>query len=296
MRIKRSGAVKIFLSFWKRGINLKQLLIGAAVFLTLIATGSPPKKYGRVTVIGDSIASGYGLSEYVSGNNYSALDSFGNLLGAESREYENFAADGKKSDELLADFYDKDSPLIRSLQNTDNVIISIGGNDFLKPMLDAVKTRALTDTDFFSSILEGDISAGTISEYSNSILQSALDAARKVDVEHTVYNIRVITDIISSLAPDAKIVILTVYNPFSGNVLLSAASDAAEEKLSELNEGIKSLEGGNVFTADIYEVFKGHAAGYTNIGRLDIHPSSAGHYKIYEALADVLNTPAVGQM
>ena len=39
--------------------------------------------YKSLTVLGDSIASGYGLSEYTSGNNYSAPLSFGNMLGAE---------------------------------------------------------------------------------------------------------------------------------------------------------------------------------------------------------------------
>lgn len=267
---------------------MKKLLIGAAVFLTLISGNPQSKKYGGVTVIGDSIASGYGLSEYASGNNYSALDSFGNLLGAESEDYRNYAADGKRSDELIAEFYDKSDPLTDSVRNTDNVIISIGGNDFLKPMLDAIKMQALTDTDFFLSILNGEISAGGISEYSNKILQSTLEAAKNVNVEDTVNNIRGIADIISELAPNAKIIILTVYNPFAGNVLLSAVSEVAEDKLAELNTGIKSLEGGNIFAADIYEAFKGHESEYTNIGRLDIHPNSAGHYKIYETLADIL--------
>lgn len=275
---------------------MKKLLIGAAIFLTMLSADPTPEKRGGVTVIGDSIASGYGLSEYVSGNNYSALDSFGNLLGAESREYENYAVDGRKSEELLAAFSDKNDPLVRSVSETDNIIISIGGNDFLKPMLDAIKTRAFTDTDFFLSILEGDISSGTISEYSNGILQSALTAARNVDVDGTVGNIRKITDRISALNSDARIILLTVYNPFAGSVLLTAASEAAEEKLAELNNGIKSLAGGNIFVADIYEVFKGHEAGYTNIGRLDIHPSSAGHYKIYEAVSEILDTPRESQL
>ncbi|MCM1165762.1 MAG: SGNH/GDSL hydrolase family protein [Lachnospiraceae bacterium] len=266
---------------------MKKLLIGAAMLLTMLS-GSAPKKYGSLTVVGDSIASGYGLSEYVSGNNYSALDSFGSLLGAESAHYENFAADGRRSDELLSVLSDDSAPLTRSASEADSVIISIGGNDFLKPMLDAIKTQALTDTDFFLSILEGDISANGISEYSNGILQSALTAARAVDVNATVGNIRRITERIKTLNPAAQIVLLTVYNPFSGNVLLTAASEAAEEKLSELNGGIKALADDTIVIADVYGAFKGHEAGYTNINRLDIHPSSAGHHKIYETLSEIL--------
>lgn len=266
---------------------MKKFLISAVIILSAVS-GSISERHRSVTVLGDSIASGYGLSEYVAGNDYSAPDSFGNLLGAESEHYENFAVDGRRSEELLAAVSDKNDPLVRSASEADDIIISIGGNDFLKPLLDGIKTAALADTDFFISVLEGDISAGKISEYSNNILQSALTAAKNVDVENSVGNIRRITEKLSALNPDSRIILLTVYNPFAGNVLLTAAVEAAEEKLAELNNGIKSLAGGNIYVADIYEEFKGHEAEYTNIGRLDIHPNSAGHNRIYEVLSEMM--------
>ncbi len=267
---------------------MKKLLISAVIFLSTISAGASARQES-VTVLGDSIASGYGLTDYVSGNNYSAPESFGNLLGAEGRKYENYAVDGRRSDELLAAVNDENDSIVRSVSDADNVIISIGGNDFLKPLLDGIKTAALTDTDFFMSVLEGEISADSISAYSNNILQSALTAARSVDVDGSVSNIRKITEKITTLNPDARIILLTVYNPFAGNVLLTAASDAAEEKLAELNGGIMSLAGGNICVADVYEAFKGHEAEFTNIGRLDIHPNGAGHNRIYEVLAEIIS-------
>ncbi len=266
---------------------MKKLLITAVIFLSAIS-GSISENRGSITVLGDSIASGYGLREYVSGNDYSAPESFGNLLGAESPRYENFAVDGRRSDELLTAVSDENDPIVRSVSTADNVIISIGGNDFLKPMLEAIKTAALTDTDFFTSVLEGDISPESISGYSNNILQSALTAAKAVDVDSSVSNIRRIVEKILSLNPEARIFLLTVYDPFAGNVLLAAASEAAEEKLTELNGGIRSLAGANVYIADIYEEFKGHEAEFTNIGRLDVHPNGAGHNRIYEVLSEMM--------
>lgn len=266
---------------------MKKLLLCAVFFISLVSGNAPSEK--SLLVLGDSIASGYGLSEYVAGNDYSALDSFGSLLGAEFGEYENRAVDGRRSDELLAAFDEADGAVAEAAANADTIIISIGGNDFLKPMLDAVKTRALTDGDFFTAILEGNISAESISAYSNGIMRSALDAARGVDVESTVGNIRRITERIAALNPDADIILLTVYEPFAGNVLLSAASEAAAEKLGELNDGIRSLAGEHVLTADIYEAFKGNENAYTNISRLDIHPSSAGHFRIYEVISEILD-------
>lgn len=268
---------------------MKKFLIAAAIFLTVVSGAHAEEKRGNITVAGDSIASGYGLSEYVSGNNYSALDSFGNLL-ANSGHYENYAVDGRRSKELLDAFSDEDDPLVKSVSNAGSVIISIGGNDFLKPMLDAVKTAALTDADFFLSILQGDISAGKISDYSNNILQSAIAAARDVDVGKSVSNIEKIIEKIGEMNPRAKIIILTVYNPFAGNVLFAAASEAAEEKLAELNGGIKALadKNENVLAADVYEAFKGHESEFTNIGKLDIHPNSDGHFRIYELLSELM--------
>lgn len=268
---------------------MKKFLVAAAIFLSAVSGARAAEDRENITVAGDSIASGYGLSEYVSGNNYSALDSFGNLL-ASSGHYENYAVDGRKSKELLDAFSDNGAPLVKSVSNADSVIISIGGNDFLKPMLDAVKTAALTDADFFLSILRGDISAGKVSDYSNNILQSALTAARDVDVGKSVSNIEKITEKINELNPRAKIIILTVYNPFAGNVLLAAASEAAEEKLAELNGGIRALadSNSNVIIADVYEAFKGHESEFTNIGRLDIHPNSSGHFRIYELLSELM--------
>lgn len=265
---------------------MKKLLLCAVFFISMVSGNAPSEK--SLLIIGDSIASGYGLSEYVPGNDYSALDSFGSLLGTRFGEYENHAVDGLRSDELLAMFGDTDGAVTKAAANADTIIISIGGNDFLKPMLDAVKTRALTDGDFFTAILNGNINAESISAYSNGILRSALDAARAVDVEYTVSNIRKITEKIAELNPDADIILLTVYEPFAGNVLLSAASEAAAEKLGELNGGIRSLAGKHVLIADIFEAFKGNEAAYTNISRLDIHPSSAGHFKIYEVISEMI--------
>ena len=116
-----------------------------------------------------------------------------------------------------------------------------------------------------------------ISEYTNRIMMAALSAGENVDTAAIVDNIRQITERIHELNPEAKIVLLTVYNPFNGNVLLSAAGRVADEKLAELNGGIKGLESDYVAIADIYEAFRGKEGQTTNINKLDIHPNSEGH-------------------
>lgn len=242
---------------------------------TVAAVVSAVSSFGNLAVIGDSIASGYGLPGYVSGDSYSASNSFGSILSDEAEDYANFAVDGRKSGELLAAL--AGGEIADSVANADSVVVSIGGNDFLKPLFTAIKKEAITDTAIIQAILDGTFKAEMISEYTNRIMNAALSAGENVDTAAITDNIRQITERIHELNPEAKIVLLTVYNPFNGNVLLSAAGKVADEKLAELNGGIKSLESDYVRIADIYAAFRGKEGQTTNINKLDIHPNSEGH-------------------
>lgn len=252
----------------------------------IAAVVSAVSSLGNLTVIGDSIASGYGLPGYVSGDDYSAHGSFGSILSAECEDYANFAVDGRKSSELLAAL--SSGEIADSIAAADNVVVSIGGNDFLKPLFSAVKKEAITDTSIIQAILDGTFKSEMISEYTNRIMTAALSAAENVDTAAIVDNIRRITERVHELNPTAKIVLLTVYNPFNGNVLLSAAGSVADEKLTELNGGIEGLESDYVAIADIYTAFRGKEAQTTNINKLDIHPNAEGHIIIGEEVQKAL--------
>lgn len=258
---------------------LKEILT-AITALSLIAVPYKDGCPGKTVVLGDSIASGYGLPDYVAGDNYSAPLSFGNLIADKCGEYKNYAVDGRTSAELLELFSRPAGEMADSVAAADTVIISIGGNDFLKPMINAVKTAALTDSELIGSILNGEFSPSKLTGYSDRVMKAALSAASSVDVEKTVSNIKEITEKISRANPKAEIVLLTVYDPFAGSALLKAAAEVAEERLGVLNSGIKALAGKNIRVADVYTAFRGHEGEYTNIGRLDIHPSAEGHYAI----------------
>lgn len=246
-----------------------------------------------LTVLGDSIASGYGLSEYTAGNNYSAPLSFGNMLGAEFESYRNFAVDGRTSRQLLDALSAPNEALEAAVKDADVIVVSIGGNDFLQPMISAVKKAALGDYELFARILSEGFSADMPGEYLQKILTSALDAAKGVDIQKTAANIKECVNIISKENPNARIILMTIYDPFSGSVLLKAASDVAKERLSILNSAICELESENVNIIDVYGAFDGRAGEFTNINRLDIHPNAEGHNKIYELLKDRLETKFV---
>lgn len=270
------------------------LLAVFTVFIMLIpgtaAMGETADK--KLTVLGDSIASGYGLAEYAPGNNYSAPLSFGNMLGAEFESYRNFAADGRTSRQLLDALTAPSGTLADAVCDADVIVISIGGNDFLQPMISAVKKAAMGDYELIAAIFKGEFRAEMLGDYSQRILTSALDAAKLVDVEKTAENIRKCVKIISDMNPNARIILMTVYDPFSGNVLLKAASDVAKERLSVLNTEIMAMEDGNVSVIDVYSAFDGRAGELTNINKLDIHPNADGHNRIYELLREKIGAAA----
>lgn len=268
---------------------MKNLLLAALLFIIVIFQSG--RAYGDTTreslvVLGDSIASGYGLAEYTAGNSYSAPLSFGNMLGAEFESYQNFAVDGRTSAQLLYSLEEPSEQLAEALASADEVVISIGGNDFLKPMMSAVKSTALGDYEMLEAIIGGEFKAEMIGDLTNRVLGAALEAAKKVDIDAIADNIEACVAAIRGFNPNAEIVVLTVYDPFSGNMLLSAASDIAYEKLHELNGRIFDIEG--IKVADVYSAFDGKAGELTNINRLDIHPNADGHNRIYELLGEII--------
>lgn len=268
---------------------MKNLLLAALLFIIVIFQSG--RAYGDTTreslvVLGDSIASGYGLAEYTAGNSYSAPLSFGNMLGAEFESYRNFAVDGRTSAQLLYSLEEPSEQLAEALASADEVVISIGGNDFLKPMMSAVKSTALGDYEMLEAIIGGEFKAEMIGDLTNRVLGAALEAAKKVNIDAIADNIESCVAAIRGFNPNAEIVVLTVYDPFSGNMLLSAASDIAYEKLHELNGRISDIEG--IKVADVYSAFDGKAGELTNINRLDIHPNADGHNKIYELLGKII--------
>lgn len=237
----------------------------------------------KVLVIGDSIATGYGLEGYDGGRDNVA--SYVNILKAEfeselkagTERFENKAKDGQTSSQLLSDMdigeYDE------SLSDADLVIISIGGNDLMKTLgkyFSASKGEGFSIREMLSGISITDI-AKLISGVS-----SAIDGA----VETYGENLSRIYEHIRHNS-DAKVIIQTVYDPTDNVEELSLVSNFVNEKINALNSEIikRSVDenGKDTYSvADVYSAFAGQGKELTNIGEMDIHPNSQGHKTIYE--------------
>ena len=262
----------------------------AALALTAASSAASAESYdGKLAVLGDSITSGYGLDGYVSGDNTSAADSFSNKLAADFSEYVNLAVDGRTSEELL-EALDSDENVSAAVENAAAVVISIGGNDFLNPMMTAAQTAIMSDPDIMQGIMDGTVTVAEAMESNMDMInESVVSAAKQVDVQLTVNNIGSIVDKVTEISPDSEIYLLTVYNPFEGEDDMEKYSEAAESILPVLNSGISDIaEQDNVHLIDAYTAFKGHALEYTNIASVDIHPNKAGHEVIYDLICEAL--------
>lgn len=284
--------------------RIPALFLAAATAASLMSIPAAAEDNSLV-VLGDSITSGYGLDGYTAGDNSSAADSFANQLAASYEEYSNFAVDGRTSGELLTALEDAD--ISAALSGADTVIISIGGNDFLQPMMAALM-NAFTENrdlmDYISGLADGTTSSeeadgsGMLSGFLDGndeatsaimqIMQSVIKAANSVDVTAVVDNISDILAHVENSAPGAQVVILTVYDPFEGVTGMEMLDVVAREKLAELNSGIADAAVQNgAQVADVASAFKGNAAELTNITHGDIHPSKAGHAAIYSLLCEM---------
>lgn len=266
--------------------KILSIFTAAAVAAACAAAASADDR--ALVVLGDSITSGYGLDGYVSGDNYSAVQSFANRLGGEFGSYENYAVDGRTSGELLTALDDAD--IAAALAGADTVVVSIGGNDFLRPMLGAVQDAVMSDPDLLSAIQGGDVQLDedNYMQIMSQMMSVMLDAVDAVDVSAIGGNICSILSEISDLNSECQVILLTVYDPFEGVQGMEMMDVAAREKLGELNAKISaeaSEHGAQV--ADVHSAFAGHALDYTNISSMDIHPNKDGHGVIYSLLSDL---------
>lgn len=277
-------------------------LFTAALLAASVGITAHAEAEGLV-VLGDSITSGYGLDGYVSGDNYSAAGSFANRLGEDFTEYSNFAVDGRTSGELLTALDDEE--IAKALEGADTVVVSIGGNDFLQPMLTAAMNKAAENPELLK-IMSGAVSGGDLlgsltsggataeadgENYLDIMMDFAramTEAADSVDIQQVVDNIDGILGTVSARAPESQIIVLTVYNPFEGVTGMELFDTMARTKLEELNSGIATAaENNGAQVADVNAAFAGHALEYTNISRVDIHPNEQGHGVIYQLLLDI---------
>lgn len=236
------------------------VLFSALTILALISPVQAQEATRSITILGDSISTGYGLPE----NELSYSDYLGEYYGA---EVNNFAVNGAETSDLLKRLKEKE--VISSAEKADLICVSIGGNNILGPFTKAAAASGILSG---GSLSVQDASA-LIDSLSDSLSQAASEAAKSIPE---------IKDRLREINPDANIVFQTVYNPFESSdpayeEVMKALHAVTAMYIAPINKAVKSLD---CLNADVCTSVEGNAYNYTNIGKLDIHPNNIGHMVI----------------
>lgn len=258
---------------------LKVIAAGAAaVFATAwLSFSASAGDIQRITVLGDSISSGYGLND----GERSYASYLGEYFGA---EVENFAADGKTTAQLL-ELLEGNDTVTKSIGKSELICVSIGGNDVMDVFFDELIGIA---GGFSVQPSEGSFgfSPEAIQElilsFSSSLGPAAAEAGE---------NIKKIAEGIEEINPEARVIFQTIYNPFETDdenmkPVYSPIYTFTSIYLGTINSSIRNSFG--LEYADIQNKFKGGCTLYTNINNMDIHPNKIGHLLIAEEIVQQL--------
>ena len=261
------------------------LLAALLVCLPVCAAGG---QAGNMLVLGDSISTGYGLEDYYVDNPYKCASYANRLakdLGLESgRTYVNRAVNGYTSAQLRALI----PQLKATVEQSDLIIVSIGGNDLLHTLPQLAKELTGVATSDYAAALEALIYSDA-SQYANAVEKMTPVFSRVVS--EFAENVKGSIDLLREYNPSAKIVFLAQYNPLSGVSKAGIAATLAASVIASLNAALSVAVSGRegVVIADVPSVIDGAAEARTNILAADIHPNAAGHGEIYLLLRELLN-------
>ncbi|WP_333887468.1 GDSL-type esterase/lipase family protein [Clostridium sp.] len=237
--------------------------------------------------LGDSISCGMSAN---SGKGY--VDLFNKYLKSLGRYEEvnlqNLSVLGDNSSDLLAKLQTNEYK--EAVKNAKIITISIGGNNLLSPVIEAVcqafgvnrennpnyqveLASAIESNPNKDAILAGIVSSGTLLQnLSSGILQFKSDFPKIIET-------------IKTLSPESEIYVLTLYNPFNSQDSMYSKFDLL---INTINNTIIS-QSNKCSIVDVYKDFK-TTSGAVNFSlsdlNIDPHPTTIGHAAIYDCLVD----------
>lgn len=211
-----------------------------AVFAEGTETATPA--LNNMVVLGDSIASGYGLDE----NEYSYAELCADYFGC---NLDNFATEGLSSAELLKKLQSPSDEQKEAIANSDVIVVSIGGNDMIhygaKQALSFASAHGLLAEGYTEADIPEDpgiwamnnmIDKKAFKDYANSGLQATLAlntelrafssnlrltegnnayGENKGIIQNEIMaNISETVNAIKEINPEAQVIVQTVYQPF----------------------------------------------------------------------------------
>lgn len=287
----------------------KKYFGSAAAFLTMaaMAVGSCPMTAdaadGEIVVaLGDSITSGYSMDGSL------ILPYTDMVSGYYGAELINLAENGATTGDLLTKL--SDSNVQQTIASADVILVTIGGNDILQPILhsefvDASQYSSMTE--LIAAMREKDetdpLFKLSMILYLEQVMPDAISTCNS--------NITEIAAQLNALNSHAEIVFQTVYNPMdldaddtplASNGLMEVLSANVTKYLEGhddnviynvgINDTIRSLQ--DVTVADAYATLFDRAHYYTGISNVDVHPNSIGHLAIAETILEAMQRSETG--
>lgn len=279
----------------KRFLGLLSVLCALVLAVGFMPARAQAAEAESYVALGDSISTGYGLAD-------PATEGFVSLV-TDQQGYDttNLAVDGAASYEVLALVTDVENASYPAIAGADVITISVGGNDLLNAlymyladqystMLGVPVTPELIATALAAEDPDPDMVEALlplIEQFATS--QQAADALASFS-----QNLTGIIGALKTANPDATILVLNQYNPFSfiDNPDVAPINTAFETAANALNGIISAGAGSSTYTVvDVYGVlsdaqnnpFNASFASMTDFN-LDIHPNAHGHQLIAAAV------------
>jgi len=319
------------------------LLALMMVVLMAVPTFAAPKK--GMLVLGDSIATGYGLPGYSAASPQLAADSFANKLAAKYKltyghTFYNFAIDGMTSAELASAVSEGKSQYLYkenalgvdegtfsrymmvdasstqvAIKNCDTIVISIGGNDLLRPMFEIImdyiednaallkmmgidlESMSGAGASGLSGIMGGANSTAMLTALTAIFTSEEAQAKFTDAVKAYSANIATILTSIYALNPGADVYLLCLYNPFDGVEMFASMAELTETFITAMAQSTAAVsasfaaKGFSAVPVQVKDSFDGKAMSLTNILAIDIHPNVQGHEVMYNALSAAIDAP-----
>lgn len=283
--MRRKGEIGLirFFKFKKLSAVILSLFTFTLILFSqsiVIAEETPPKNY---TALGDSIAFGMSVEH---GKGY--VDLFYSSLKAKDSgiTLNNFGKPGDKSSDLLLKLQG-DATIKASLAKSSTVTISIGGNNLLQPVFASLAQAFNVNTVNNPNMLNDLTASVTSNAQKDAILFEVMSSpelknALNAGVDQFTKDFPKIIQSVKAAAPNAKIYIMNIYNPFSKT---DAFYNEFDGYIKAINDSINTANS-SYKVVDAYTLFKYNSVGTLtsfNISKsnFDPHPSTEGHRLLF---------------
>lgn len=229
--------------------------------------------------LGDSIA--YGMSsDYKKGYADLYCDYLKNMYPNNYSYYSN-ACPGWKTSDLLKSINSRENKKNRLLDGASQVTLSIGSNNLLGPVFNAIPNEKNTNKNLSSwqnELLEQFLNAN----FTKFALNKILDTGLKGYIEE----FPMIISSIRSKSPETEIFVLTLYSALKKSDIYFEVFDPY---ICYINEFIyNNSQKLSYKIVDVYDIFQKSIdlpIGFNlEYGELDPHPNNLGHRLIFESL------------